>query len=139
MDEYAAGRTPLDFSDALRILAAFISSKILWRRRRTDIGRVFSTISHWKAEKRPEVPLEELYELVRKFHAVTPLLFSTQDECLFRSLFLVRFLALSGIPSELVIGVRTSPFLAHCWAEANGEVLNEHLETTLRFTKIASI
>ena len=38
--------------------------------------------------------------------------------------------------AQLVIGVRTSPFGAHSWAQHEDEVLNDSVEEVLRFTPI---
>jgi Transglutaminase-like superfamily len=43
--------------------------------------------------------------------------------CLTRSLVLVQLLARRGIPSTLVIGVKSDPFLAHAWVEHDGRAL----------------
>jgi hypothetical protein len=48
--------------------------------------------------------------------------------CLQSAAAAVCFLRLSGIPAELVIGVRKIPFSAHAWAELDGVVLNNREE-----------
>lgn len=58
--------------------------------------------------------------------------------CLPNSLMLRAFLRHHGIVAELVLGVRTFPFDAHCWLEAEGVVLNDVLEHVAWFTPIAA-
>lgn len=43
--------------------------------------------------------------------------------CLAKSLVLTALLARRGIPSTLVIGVRSAPFAAHAWVEYDGRPL----------------
>jgi hypothetical protein len=64
---------------------------------------------------------------------------SAPDHCVPRSLALVLRCASRGIRVHAVIGVRTRPFAAHCWAQHGGVVLSDPLETALRFTPILVI
>jgi hypothetical protein len=58
------------------------------------------------------------------------------DRCLPRSIALAICLASSGDRSRIVIGVRTPPFGAHCWAQKGSVVLNDSLEEVRRFEPI---
>ena len=66
--------------------------------------------------------------LAARFIAWSPALFTSHDACLFRSLALARFLLANRFPTDIVIGVRSQPFRAHCWVQAGEMVFNEHLE-----------
>lgn len=68
------------------------------------------------------------WSLAARFMAWSPALFTSHDECLFRSLALARFLIVHRYHAEIVIGVRSQPFRAHCWVQAGDMVFNEHLE-----------
>ena len=57
--------------------------------------------------------------------------------CLIQSMLLTRFLGDMGIRPELVFGVRTHPFEAHCWVEWGGYVLNDSPDHVSWFTVIA--
>lgn len=57
--------------------------------------------------------------------------------CLVQSLLLMHFLRLLRIRSELVFGVRTHPFEAHCWVEWNSYVLNDSIDHVSWYTVIA--
>jgi hypothetical protein len=57
-------------------------------------------------------------------------LLPTDSRCLMRSLVLVRMLARRGVPTTLVIGVRTQPeFGAHAWVEQTGQPILEPGDT----------
>ena len=45
--------------------------------------------------------------------------------CLERSVVTARVLARYGIPAEVVIGYRPSPFFSHAWVEVNGRIAND--------------
>lgn len=59
------------------------------------------------------------------------------DRCLPRTLALLDFLARRGHCAQLVFGVRTHPFEAHCWAQAGGLILNDTVARTRWYTPIA--
>ncbi|MBU4567917.1 MAG: lasso peptide biosynthesis B2 protein, partial [Alphaproteobacteria bacterium] len=109
--------------------------------RRPHIAACLAAVGRWKGqmEGRRPAPPERVAELARQFHAASPLFFSAQDACLFRSLLLLRYLTLRGAAPDLVFGVRLSPFLAHCWIQYRGIVLNDHLESAASFTPILAV
>ncbi len=74
------------------------------------------------------VPAAVGRSLAARFIAWSPALFTSHDACLFRSLALARYLLANRFPTDIVIGVRSQPFRAHCWVQAGEMVLNEHLE-----------
>jgi len=59
--------------------------------------------------------------------------------CLFDSLALARFLAWNRCAFDLVFAVRSRPFAAHCWIEANGVALNDFYDTHAAFTPILRV
>jgi len=64
------------------------------------------------------IPLSQVYGRLR---SMLPL----HDICLPDSLALHALLCRRGLASTLVIGVRLDPFMAHCWLQAGGIVLND--------------
>ena len=78
---------------------------------------------------------EKLDRTLRAFQHAR-VLRSAADRCLPRSIALALRLARDGLAAQLVIGVRTSPFGAHSWAQHEDEVLNDSVEEVLRFTPI---
>ncbi len=60
----------------------------------------------------------------------------TTNKCLSRSIALTRRLLSNGIGANLVLGVRTMPFVAHAWVQINDLVLNDYAEDVQRYTPI---
>ena len=60
----------------------------------------------------------------------------TPRRCLPASLVTSLFLRRRGIASEIVFGVRTHPFAAHCWVEVGGVVVGDVLERVAAYTPI---
>lgn len=126
-------------SDWPHMLTALIRS---WSLKRTHSLRgVISGARRWKQHVPPgrAIGLDEVTERTARFIALAPFLFTTKDACLFRSLFLMRFLATKGIAATWTFGVRLAPFGAHCWVEYEGAVLNDHLEHVRGFAPILTI
>lgn len=92
----------------------------------------------WKANRKLQASQArtDVHAKVEAALALQPLFFSNEDECLFRSLYLLRFLSLYGISANWVFGVQHSPFAAHCWVEFEGEALNDYAEHTHGYTPI---
>lgn len=65
--------------------------------------------------------------------------YPARNVCLFDSLALGRFLVASRAQFELVFGVRTAPFAAHCWIEADGRVLNDESHYCSAFAEIMRV
>lgn len=92
---------------------------------------------HWLRPRRDEMPRpDEAVALARRF-TEAQLLLPRLARCLPRSLALLDFLARRGCPAQLVFGVRTHPFEAHCWVQAGNIVLNDTLSRVRWYTPIA--
>lgn len=59
--------------------------------------------------------------------------------CLLDSLSLLRFLSRRGLSANIVFGVTSEPFAAHCWVQAGDMVLNETLSDAVAHTPIRMI
>lgn len=57
--------------------------------------------------------------------------------CLPASMIASGFLRTHGFESDIVFGVRSHPFAAHCWIEAGGVVLDDDLDRVRAYTPIA--
>ncbi len=57
-------------------------------------------------------------------------------DCLLRSYWLKRFLRRRGCACAWVFGVRTFPFLAHCWIQCGDLCLDDHAERLAAYTPI---
>lgn len=61
---------------------------------------------------------------------------SSQDRCLAQSLAVARTARRAGLAVDIVIGVSLGPFAAHCWVQHGAAVVNDRVETVLRYTPI---
>lgn len=59
--------------------------------------------------------------------------------CLFRGVLRRRFLMALGHPTDLVIGVRTWPFRAHCWLQSDRMALDDWPERLGAYRPILSV
>ena len=84
------------------------------------------------------VGYDRTVQLTNAFHALR-LTFPRDYLCLFDSLALLDFLSLYDIFPTWVFGVRPEPFLAHCWVQAGGVVLNDTVEYTSGFVPIMTV
>lgn len=76
--------------------------------------------------------LSRRFDAARSFVPVAPL-------CLPDSLGLIDYLARRGHRVQLVLGVKTRPFVAHCWIQRDGVLLNDLLERVRLYTPILAI
>ncbi len=59
--------------------------------------------------------------------------------CLKRSYMMLRYLRLRGHDAAWVIGVRTWPFMAHCWLQVGEVVLDDDHERLLPYHPILAV
>lgn len=64
---------------------------------------------------------------------------SARDRCLPRSIAMTRLLFSEGVPVDMVFGVASRPFRAHCWVQLQSTVLNDRLENVQNYTPILVI
>lgn len=124
-------------STLLKFVESLYRCHLLWRRH--ELEEIRNTTLRWKARVRishPPPPIDRVARLTEEFHAITPFFVSTHDACLFRSLLLFRYLTAFNVCPDLVIGVRTSPFSAHCWIQYDGLLLNESYDRASEFKPI---
>lgn len=85
-----------------------------------------------------ETPAAGLSGIVRAFEQAR-FIRSAPSQCVPRSLALVLRCASLGVRAHAVVGVKTRPFEAHCWAQHGSVVLSDPLEDVIRFTPILVI
>lgn len=76
--------------------------------------------------------------LAAAFHSAMPWL-PLEGLCLQRSFLLLRLLARRGIAADWVFGVRTWPFVAHCWVQIDDSVVGDRLAHVRAFTPILRV
>lgn len=78
---------------------------------------------------------ERLYRRVTAFRTWLPWA-PFPGVCLFRSFMLLAFLRQAGLDATWTFGVRTWPFEAHCWLQADGVVLDDTLDNVRGYAPI---
>lgn len=76
-----------------------------------------------KRARRRSAP--DLKELVQAFVYLRTFVYTAHDHCLYDSLVLCDYLLRFGLSPTCVFGVRTLPFGAHCWVQADRSLLTE--------------
>ncbi|MDX2275621.1 MAG: lasso peptide biosynthesis B2 protein [Hyphomonadaceae bacterium] len=81
-------------------------------------------------------PEADTQHLIGVFESFRPW-FPRRRVCLFDALALFRFMVMRGLRPDLVFGVRTAPFAAHCWVEWQGWLAGDSSDHCASFTPIA--
>lgn len=130
-----AGRTlgPRDAADGLAAFGALL---------RHYHGRRFPDLVAYAQRPRAKVATDgftpALADRVQAFRQILPWA-PFQGVCLYRSFFLLVFLRRRGLDARWVFGVRTWPFEAHCWLQADAVVLDDTLDHVRPFTPIFAV
>jgi len=124
--------TPVDM---LYFLLAFIKVEITLRRKKLPaaIARICRRNTLASAK---DVDYNRLRLLITKFRLIRPFIYSARENCLKDAFVLVEFLARYGFYPNWIFGVRTRPFIAHCWVQSNDYVLNDTPDHIGTFTPI---
>lgn len=78
-------------------------------------------------------------EQVARAFAAAGRVIAARDRCLWHSLALASRLYRSGIRVDLIFGVKTIPFAAHCWVQHRGYVLLDDVDHVRNYTPILCI
>jgi hypothetical protein len=108
---------------------------------RFGFSEILATIVGDRAELR-RMSLEQSAERARQIAAAFYKLnaFVTHhDQCLLRSVAMIRALTSVGVSAEMVFGVAARPFRAHCWVQYEAYILNDTLEGIQNYTPILVI
>lgn len=124
-------------STSLLACGAFLVSS-LWLGRRYHRKPLVAILATARA-MRPHNPRRLTDARLRRFAATferaIPWL-PRQEACLHRAFLLFSLLARHGVACDWVFGVRTWPFLAHCWIQVGEVVVGDDLERVRRYTPI---
>lgn len=127
------------FRHLLRISAAFLKTRLLFPALPFEyhVKRIRSRRDSRRAD---HCPVDDaLCREVEIFLQLRPIFYKARDHCLFDSLMLIDFLASANKFPRLVIGVRSNPFIAHAWVQADDCLLNDHFFTATHTKPILSI
>lgn len=123
------------------LLAASLLSLALVRRslhRRglaTTLAGFEKVKSRLVAQAHAPVPHAKLVSVAAGFERSARLV-SSQDQCLPRSIALGHLALRLGIPVEVLLGVRLSPFGAHCWVQAGRWLVNDRVDTVRNYVPV---
>lgn len=78
-----------------------------------------------RVAKRGRRPRPDPKQLVQTFVYLRTYVYTAHEHCLYDSLVLCDYLLRSGLLPTCVFGVRTLPFGAHCWVQADRSLLTE--------------
>lgn len=137
----SANDTPPDQTRFTVPRVAFFLLALVSARRLHGSGNLLKTVQaarQWKGrtDKAGLASPEQARSLVAVANRLSPLFYTQEDACRFRSLVLIRYLSFFGVKADWVFGVRLSPFGAHCWVTLDREVLTDPLDTVLEYTPI---
>jgi len=129
---HAARTTPRDGASALLALVRVV--------RQLRAGQLAQLAGALRSRKRAQtagciVIDARLLRALAAFDAAERIL-GRHDQCLRRSLALQGTLLHLGYASDLVFAVTARPFMAHCWVQLGGTVLNDRLENVRAFTPV---
>jgi len=122
----------LSLSDfVLCATACWWTSRSLARRR---LDLTLARLAEFKSRAlKPEADAQHLIGVFEEFRPWFP----RRRVCLFDALALFRFMVMRGLTPDLVFGVRTAPFAAHCWVEWQGRLASDSSDHCASFTPIA--
>jgi hypothetical protein len=101
--------------------------RIFWELLRFDLLLALcglKAVRHRVPRRSIEPQAEEVAAIRDAFAAVVPFYWKPV-RCLQRSIVTARVMRRHGIPAEVVIGYRPSPFFSHAWVEVGGRVVND--------------
>ncbi|HWU14353.1 MAG TPA: lasso peptide biosynthesis B2 protein [Caulobacter sp.] len=124
-------------ADVFLILAAWATMFIDYHPR--PFGHVVRTAQAWRSRSRENhaarEPGQDLSRLVATFERMLPWL-PFQGVCFYRAFLLLRVLRWRGHDARWVFGVRTWPFMAHCWLQVGDLVLDDTADRLEAFKPI---
>jgi len=94
-------------------------------RRKPTLKALSMAVSHRQRRHSDLVAVSARVEVFRQLLPLAP----SVGACLFPSELLLRFLNAAGLDADWVFGVRTWPFLAHCWLQIDDYCVSQNPET----------
>ena len=122
----------LTLLDAASFTGACVAAARTLKARRLDI--TLASLKRRKAAHRRGSQSAE--RIAGAFEKLRPW-YPRERICLFDSLALMGFMLTRGLAPTLVLGVRTTPFAAHCWLEIDDTLVGDMSDHCASFTPIA--
>jgi len=123
-----------------RFAVAVVMTLLTWKA--VSFGYALRAVERRKrlaGRRGARVDLQIVRELVAVFSWLTTFLFTSKEQCFFRSVAEMWFLTAYGACPTLAIGVAARPFRAHCWVQQAGWVFNCEVEVAAGFSPIYTI
>jgi len=147
-DDHSKPRHPISTEHRTAFFSAIARTKLSMRM--FTLERVLSqtarrreqaalTVTDPPSKHIDESDQEALRVLVANYRWLRPWGYTSKDRCLFGSLALAEYLAAFGVYPDLVIGVKTAPFAAHCWVQLSNMVLNDYAGKVREYTPIMAV
>lgn len=109
-----------------------------WRTKHWSLSQIVDAMRAARLRVKEFVSDAERTGIVRivENFARADLVLGCHDRCLARSIALGVAMRTRLIPVDVIIGVQTDPFIAHCWVQLDGTVINDNRERVRPFTPI---
>jgi hypothetical protein len=127
-------RPPVRMNDVLAVAALAAAASLRLR------FQGFARALDWARRQAPacrerHISVDDLAAEIARYQCARSLL-PASPRCLLDSMMLKAWTAARGFRTQLVIGIRSIPFAAHCWVEHDGIVLNGSQDGVANFTPI---
>jgi hypothetical protein len=128
LHDLASAELPITFATITRLMASAVEAAIKVRSKPARWLNSLGCASDGSTSRAATLALQ--FERLRPW-------VPKSGRCLPNSLMLMSFLRRHGVPAQIVVGVRSFPFEAHCWIQHNGVVLNDTVEHVSWYVPIA--
>ena len=119
----------------LRAVANAVASTAAFKR--SDLKTLIAHASAWR--RRPlQGAVQPAARALDAFNAMLPWM-PCEEDCLQRAYMLRHHLHANGLSATWIFGVRTWPFLAHCWVQIDDVVVGDSVERVGGFTPILAV
>lgn len=126
---------PPSSADILAIVPAVVDALKGYARR--PFRQILDAAARTEAASPPAFTAD-LADAVDRYHRWAPYT-PLSGKCLLRSFVLLKTLRREGLDATWVFGVRTWPFHAHCWLQAEDVVLDDHHERICAYTPLMAL
>ncbi len=125
----------ISVSDLVAFLYSALSTYALVRWRSLD--QIVARIRRQqRARPNAQLDIDHIRRKVAVFNRLRPLFYTERNACLFSTLAIKQFLSRERFLPQVVFGVATSPFKAHCWLQHEDIVINDIPEYVREYTPI---
>ncbi|HMI20851.1 MAG TPA: lasso peptide biosynthesis B2 protein [Sphingomonas sp.] len=125
------------FFPTLRALAGYLSAR--WKLRYCGLAASLRSLEARKSRIAARPDAQAMADAVAGDFRRAAMLATTRNYCLPHSLAVANALFTRNVPADLVLGVRTRPFGAHCWVQFHEAVVNDSIDNVRDYIPIRVI